>query len=112
ESWHWLGHPIAYDGDDRDCDDPSTPNLISKQQIERHRRGNNCSANIHRKHRTRPLHEVGHSIAHAKKIDGIAGEYLRLSPHFSDRDIEVAADERAKKQCKSCSSADTSPHLP
>src|SRR5262249_8611953 len=57
------------------------------------------------------LHEVGHSVAHAEKIDVVAGEYLLLSRQLSDRNVEVAADERAEQQCQSCLRADTKPHV-
>ena len=81
------------------CDRQGTldPQSVPGKQIDRHQARNGGAANIHRDDCAGPVHHERDHIAHPVELDLLAGQHP-LAGRSPDRNIEIAAQQRAKQQ--------------
>ena len=86
------------------------PELVPDHEIGRHQGRNNGAADIHRENRARRRDHQRHDVAHAEEVDDLPG-LDGLAGQDRDRDIEIAADQRAEQQKQRAAGPDAEPHI-
>ena len=105
-----IGQHVAHQGDPQRGQQTRPPEPIFDEQIERHQAGYDGAADVHRDDRAGPLHHHRDGIAHAVVDDLAAGQDV-LRRQFDDRDVEVAAHQRAQEQQDGGAGAQADAHI-
>ena len=101
---------MDHQGDGRGDQRGLEPELIPKHQIRGHYRWNNGAADVDGENRAGPRHHDRRDITHAEEFNDLS-RFDGGSGQHRDRNIEIAADQRAEQQKKGHAGTDPEPHI-
>jgi hypothetical protein len=109
EARHRVGQRMDHRGYHHGGDRGAEPQAVAQQQIGRHQHRDHRAADIDRDHRPRPLRDLRHHVVHSEKMHDLSRDIV--PGQHRDRNVEIAADQRADQQEKRAARRQPEPQI-